>query len=326
MKMKEVIKKAREFAISEIEKFGTPPALLFEASFKQGQILAKKYGANKDIVALGTILMDVKLGEAKSLGKINEHIKMSADASEEFLKKLNVDKDVIDNMLECINEHHGVKKFSSTEAEVCANADCYRFLRPDLIMAFITGLTGNGMKVDDAVKFTLKKIEEKHKILSLPKAIKDLRTYYATMKEFLQNGVLKDNSDIFYHWNAQKSIADKGESEDIYFSEREIWFIKAGKNVGYEQDGSGDDFLRPALILRKFNKDVFWGIFLSTTEKRGKYYYEVTSDGKEAVVILSQIKLLSRKRLHTKIDILSVDEVLKIKKAVSEILNGSFDF
>jgi mRNA-degrading endonuclease toxin of MazEF toxin-antitoxin module len=47
----------------------------------------------------------------------------------------------------------------------------------------------------------------------------------------------------------------------------------------------------------------------------------VTSANKQAVVILSQLKLLSRKRLHTKIDTVSVEQFAKIKKAVSKILN-----
>ena len=38
------------------------------------------------------------------------------------------------------------------------------------------------------------------------------------------------------------------------FSEREVWFLKIGVNVGYEQDGNGKEYLRPAIILKKFNE------------------------------------------------------------------------
>jgi hypothetical protein len=31
-----------------------------------------------------------------------------------------------------------------------------------------------------------------------------------------------------------------------------------GKNIGYEQNGSGANFSRPILIIRKFNNHMYW--------------------------------------------------------------------
>ena len=39
-----------------------------------------------------------------------------------------------------------------------------------------------------------------------------------------------------------------------------------GANVGFEQDGIGEDFLRPVLILRKFNVYMFWALPLTKLE------------------------------------------------------------
>ena len=41
-------------------------------------------------------------------------------------------------------------------------------------------------------------------------------------------------------------------------------------NIGYEQDGSGNDFIRPVVIIRKFNNEIFWGVPLTKTRKKIK--------------------------------------------------------
>lgn len=46
-----------------------------------------------------------------------------------------------------------------------------------------------------------------------------------------------------------------------------------GQNIGFEQNGKGDNFVRPVIILKKFNKNMFFGIPLSTQIKDGKFYY-----------------------------------------------------
>ena len=50
-------------------------------------------------------------------------------------------------------------------------------------------------------------------------------------------------------------------------------------NIGYEQDGSGNDFIRPVVIIRKFNNEIFWGVPLTKTRKKikkqsEKFYYK----------------------------------------------------
>ena len=81
----------------------------------------------------------------------------------------------------------------------------------------------------------------------------------------------------FQKWHHKKEHLDSVEKRP-FFHEREIWFCHFGVNVGYEQDGSGDDFLRPVLIVRKFNNEIFWGVPLTKTkkiinEKVRRYYF-----------------------------------------------------
>lgn len=104
----------------------------------------------------------------------------------------------------------------------------------------------------------------------------------------------------FSEWNNKKITIN--EKKAIFFKTREIFYAHIGENVGYEQDGKGDDFVRPVLIFQKFNNSVFWGIPLTSTLRDGKFYYhfsfikDVTS-----VAILSQLKMFDAKRLDRKI-------------------------
>ena len=112
-----------------------------------------------------------------------------------------------------------------------------------------------------------------------------------------------------------------------FFHEREIWFSSLGENIGFEQDGSGENFRRPVLILRKFNNEVIWILPLTRTDKTGKYYFRISLvddvgniDGKASVVILSQIRLINAKRLQYKIGDVEDEEFVKIKEALVTLL------
>ena len=60
----------------------------------------------------------------------------------------------------------------------------------------------------------------------------------------------------FQKWHSKKSQIDDIENRP-FFHEREIWFCYLGTNVGFEQDGSDKDFLRPIVVIKKFNNQIF---------------------------------------------------------------------
>ena len=72
----------------------------------------------------------------------------------------------------------------------------------------------------------------------------------------------------FDKWNELKKIIEKKENF-LKFRERDIWFIHLGKNIGSEQNGKGNEFLRPVLVLKKFSKRYFLGVPLSSQKKQG---------------------------------------------------------
>ncbi|MCV6606595.1 MAG: type II toxin-antitoxin system PemK/MazF family toxin [Campylobacterales bacterium] len=124
----------------------------------------------------------------------------------------------------------------------------------------------------------------------------------------------------YNQWNEVKKDVEKG--KNIYFHEREIFYGHLGENIGFEQSGKGENFVRPILVYKKFNNKVFLGIPLSTTEKRGKYYFEFNfKEEKQSVAILSQIKLIDSKRLDRKIGKMSIEDFDNLKIKLIRILS-----
>ncbi len=101
----------------------------------------------------------------------------------------------------------------------------------------------------------------------------------------------------FDGWNQQKKIINARETE-VLFHEREVWWCSLGVNVGFEQDGTNALFERPILIVKKFNRDVLWALPLTRSDKRNRYYVPISVGGADSAVILSQLRLISSKRLQ----------------------------
>jgi mRNA interferase MazF len=58
----------------------------------------------------------------------------------------------------------------------------------------------------------------------------------------------------YKNWMPIKSEINNGERFPKGIKEREIWICNLGDNVGFEEDGKGNDFTRPVLILKVFNR------------------------------------------------------------------------
>lgn len=123
----------------------------------------------------------------------------------------------------------------------------------------------------------------------------------------------------FKKWHDKKSQVDEI-VERPFFHEREIWFCHLGLNVGFEQDGKGEDFLRPILIIRKFNNEIFWAVPLTRTSKKSRYYFHFTLNNKESVAILSQVRLIDARRLSHKIGEIGEVEFSQLKDKIKALL------
>lgn len=119
----------------------------------------------------------------------------------------------------------------------------------------------------------------------------------------------------FISWTKLKVRIHFSERE-IYFHEKEIWWASLGYNIGYEQNGKNDNFERPVLIIKTFNRHICWILPMSSKNKDNPYYYKINYQGEVYSIILSQLKLISSKRLLRKIRKISSEEFNEIKKAI----------
>ena len=109
--------------------------------------------------------------------------------------------------------------------------------------------------------------------------------------------------DDFDAWNRlKKEIHSQSDRRQLFPKEGEVWMSAFGRNLGFEQNGSGDNFARPVLITKKFNNHMFWIVPLSTRQKNIDFYYNFTDpEGRLVSAILAQMKLMSVKRLKRKL-------------------------
>jgi len=124
----------------------------------------------------------------------------------------------------------------------------------------------------------------------------------------------------FLEWHKYKSEI-QGKRIRPFFHEREIWFCSLGLNVGFEQDGRGEDFLRPVIVLKKFNNEIFLGVPLTKSGRSGKYYFlfDFRKEVKSSAII-SQIRLIDAKRLRYKIGDIGKSEFKELKQKIRQLL------
>lgn len=126
----------------------------------------------------------------------------------------------------------------------------------------------------------------------------------------------------FDAWNELKKKIHVDNDNPGYFPhEGEVWMCSLGKNIGYEQNGSGGNFARPVLVVKKFNNHMFWCAPLSTKQKKFDFYFNFTDvDGQNVSIILAQLKLTSIKRLKRKLYEIAPDLLGEIKERLRGFL------
>ncbi len=114
----------------------------------------------------------------------------------------------------------------------------------------------------------------------------------------------------------------ENERPRVFFDEREIRFCYLGENIGFEQDGRGDEFLRPIIVLKKFNNEVLWAVPITRTDKKSKYYFQFLfkKDKEISTAILSQIRLVDARRLKYKIGDVKTNDFATMKSKIRQLL------
>ncbi|MDQ7010013.1 MAG: type II toxin-antitoxin system PemK/MazF family toxin [Candidatus Gracilibacteria bacterium] len=124
----------------------------------------------------------------------------------------------------------------------------------------------------------------------------------------------------FKEWNNEKEDIENKKSIRT-FREGETWYISMGKNIGFEQNLKGELFLRPVLVLKKFNKNIFIGIPLTTVEKNDIFHYCFKgTNGKTSYAILSQIRLYDSKRFFRKTGNIKFSDIKILKEKIRKLI------
>ena len=106
---------------------------------------------------------------------------------------------------------------------------------------------------------------------------------------------------------------------DFFFHEREVWWCAIGANVGVEADGKHDSFERPVLVVRKFNKDMFWGVPFTSRARAGEYFVKTAHDRGISWAALSQLRTWSSKRLLRKIGKISEHDFTAVVRGIGNL-------
>lgn len=98
------------------------------------------------------------------------------------------------------------------------------------------------------------------------------------------------------------------------FKEGEIWWCSIGMNVGIETYGKEPKFLRPVLVLKKFDASGFFGIPLTSHRKIGSWYVPITCGGIHGSAMLNQARIFDAKRLVIRMGALGDEHFKSIKQ------------
>ncbi|KKP55890.1 MAG: hypothetical protein UR50_C0014G0005 [Parcubacteria group bacterium GW2011_GWC1_34_10] len=131
---------------------------------------------------------------------------------------------------------------------------------------------------------------------------------------------IKSILKIFTDWTKIKVAVHLSEKE-VYPKVKEIWWASLGQNIGVEINGKNENFERPVLILKVFNNNFILVVPISSTKKEGRYYYIFkNTENKNNILILSQLKSISSKRLIRKVGDMSSEDFMIIRDKIKKLI------
>jgi len=128
-------------------------------------------------------------------------------------------------------------------------------------------------------------------------------------------------SKKFKEWHSVKEKLHKETKKTIVPKEREIYWVSVGVNIGHEQDGKGNVFSRPVLVIKRYNKNLFFGVPLSTQIKQGSFFFEFEFNGKKSNALIVQGRIYDTKRLENRMGMIPNETFNNLKKQLKELLN-----
>lgn len=130
--------------------------------------------------------------------------------------------------------------------------------------------------------------------------------------------MLKD----FDKWNEFKKELDKLDKK-FFFKEGEIWWMSVGLNIAMESCGKGKTLRRPVLIYKKLSGNLFIGLPLTSKEKTGTWFTDISINEEKRYVLLYQIRMFSTNRFESRLTTLDDNDYKKVKEKLEFLLKLS---
>ena len=140
---------------------------------------------------------------------------------------------------------------------------------------------------------------------------------------FWKNSKNSNKNDKINSWtlNKKKIVNSK---KEIFFKERDIFFLYHWENIWFEQNWTWKDFLRPVIVLKKFwNKSFLW-VSLTTTEREWDFFFNFTFlkewFKRKNTALLNQIKTFDLNRLKHKIWVIEERDFSLLKNKIKKLI------
>lgn len=134
----------------------------------------------------------------------------------------------------------------------------------------------------------------------------------------IMRGMTREYRKDFAGWAKVATWVDELVSPDVNCGA--IYWAYVGANIGYEQDGKGEYFTRPVLVLNKYGEHQVLVVPVTSTLRKGGYDMRVMVQGMPHTVILNQFRTVDRRRIGDFIDQIGKAELAKIRERVASLV------
>lgn len=132
----------------------------------------------------------------------------------------------------------------------------------------------------------------------------------------------QEKIEQYNNWNEKKKVLANKEQK-FFFKTGEIWWCSLGINLGSESFGKGDTFRRPVLIVKKLSGDLCIIVPLTSKEKIGTWFTDITIHDEKKWAMLYQIRTVHTKRFQRRMAALDDKDFARVKEKLEALLELS---
>lgn len=119
----------------------------------------------------------------------------------------------------------------------------------------------------------------------------------------------------FFEWIGLKEKLHNIEKGPPLVSERDIWWIIFGENVGSEINGKSELFSRPGLIIKKLSRSFYLVAPTTSQQREGSWYVNVGHESRSMNICLHQVRIIDYRRLSSRLGKISGVDFVRVKSA-----------